>query len=95
MAVAGARALLDGAAGSALRPGGFRPAQLLLVPVKDVLLGFAWLEGFFRRTVDWRGTRLRVLPGTRLAPPAPTPIDSPRPPCPRSRRQSLPSTSTG
>lgn len=69
VAVAGARALLDGAAGSALRPGGFNPAQLMLVPVKDLLLGMAWIEGFFRRSVDWRGTRLRVLPGTRLAPP--------------------------
>lgn len=69
IAVAGLRAILDGAAGSALRPGGFRPAQLLRVPVKDLLLGLAWTEGFFRRTVDWRGTRLRVGPGTRLAPP--------------------------
>jgi len=70
LAVAGARALLDGAAGAALRPGGFRPGQLALVPVKDLLLGAAWIEGFFRRTVEWRGTRLRVLAGTRLAPPA-------------------------
>ncbi len=69
LAIAGSRALLDGAAGSALRPGGFLPGQLLRVPVKDLLLGAAWVEGFFRRTVDWRGTRLRVLPGTRLAPP--------------------------
>jgi ceramide glucosyltransferase len=69
LAVAGARALLDGAAGAALRPGGFRPGQLVLVPVKDLLLGAAWIEGFFRRTVEWRGTRLRVLAGTRLAPP--------------------------
>jgi ceramide glucosyltransferase len=67
--VAGVRALLDGAAGAALRPGGFRPGQLLRVPGKDLLLGLAWMEGFFRRTVNWRGTRLRVLPGTRLAPP--------------------------
>jgi ceramide glucosyltransferase len=72
VAVAGARMLLDGAAGAALRPGGFRPAQLLAVPGKDLLLGLAWIEGFFRRTVDWRGTRLRVLPGTRLAPPGST-----------------------
>ena len=71
VAVAGARALLDGAAGSALRPGGFRPAQLLRVPEKDLILGLAWIEGFFRRSVNWRGTRLRVLPGTRLAPPPP------------------------
>jgi ceramide glucosyltransferase len=69
LAVAASRALLDGAAGAALRLGGFRPAQLLRVPLKDLLLGLAWGEGFFRRTVNWRGTRLRVLPGTRLAPP--------------------------
>lgn len=69
LAVAGVRAILDGAAGSALRPGGFRPGQLLRVPVKDLLLGLAWMEGFFRRTVNWRGTRLRVGAGTRLAPP--------------------------
>jgi len=70
-AVAGARALLDGAAGAALRPDGFRLDQLLRVPVKDLLLGLAWIEGFFRKTVTWRGNRLRVLPGTRLAPPGP------------------------
>ncbi|MEI6225016.1 MAG: glycosyltransferase, partial [Deltaproteobacteria bacterium] len=68
-AVAAFRALLDGAAGASLRPGGVRPAQLLRVPLKDLLLGLAWVEGFFRRTVNWRGTRLRVLSGTRLAPP--------------------------
>ena len=71
VAVAVARALLDGAAGAALRPGGFTPGALARVPLKDLVLGAAWVEGFFRRTVDWRGTRLRVLPGTRLAPPPP------------------------
>jgi ceramide glucosyltransferase len=69
LTVAGVRALLDGAAGEALRPTGFRASQLLRVPVKDLLLGLAWVEGFFQRTVNWRGNRLRVLPGTRLAPP--------------------------
>jgi hypothetical protein len=34
---------------------------------KDVLLFVAWCNGLFSRTVDWRGNRLRVLPGTRLA----------------------------
>jgi ceramide glucosyltransferase len=72
VAVAGARSLLDCAAGAALRPDGFRLAQVLAVPGKDLLLGLAWIEGFFRRTVDWRGTRLRVFPGTRLAPPPST-----------------------
>jgi len=66
-AVALSRALLDGAAGRALRPPGFRPAELAAVPLKDLVLGFAWVEGFLRDTVDWRGRRLRVLAGTRLA----------------------------
>jgi len=60
------RAILDGFAGRALRPPGFRPAELLAVPLKDVVLGLSWIEGFFRRTVVWRGRPLRVLPGTRL-----------------------------
>jgi ceramide glucosyltransferase len=69
LAVAGIRAALDGRAAAALRPPGFRVSQLAWTPVKDLLLGAAWMEGFFRRTVEWRGTRLRVLEGTRLAPP--------------------------
>jgi len=65
-AVAAARALLDAAAGRALRAPGFRLRDLLAVPLKDLLLGAGWVEGFFGRTVDWRGTQLRVLAGTRL-----------------------------
>ena len=34
--------------------------------VKDLLLGAAWLHGLVRSEVEWRGSRLRVLPGTRL-----------------------------
>jgi ceramide glucosyltransferase len=36
--------------------------------VKDAVLGAAWLHGLFRREVEWRSNRLRVLPGTRLQP---------------------------
>ncbi|HTP50867.1 MAG TPA: glycosyltransferase [Anaeromyxobacteraceae bacterium] len=68
-AAASLRALLDGWAGRALRPPGFRPLELLAVPVKDLLLGLSWTEGFVRNTVDWRGRRLRVLSGTVLAEP--------------------------
>ncbi len=81
-AVALARALFDGAAGRALRPPGFRPAELAAVPLKDLVLGLAWAEGFVRNTVDWRGRRLRVLAGTRLA--AAT-AAGPVAPAPRSR----------
>lgn len=65
-AIALAKAALDGAAGRALRPGGFTPAQLAVVPLKDLVFGAAWLHGLVRRDVVWRGTRLRVGPGTRI-----------------------------
>jgi len=72
-ATATGRALLDAAAGRALRPPGFRGLELAAVPLKDLVLGLSWLEGFLRNTVNWRGRRLRVLPGTRLARPEPGP----------------------
>jgi ceramide glucosyltransferase len=62
-----AKAALDGASARALRPGGFRPWQLALVPAKDLLFAWSFLRGFFRSTVEWRGHRLRVLAGSRLA----------------------------
>ncbi|XXF80488.1 ceramide glucosyltransferase [Myxococcaceae bacterium GXIMD 01537] len=43
------------------------PAVLL----KDGFLLVAWAQAFFNRTVDWRGTKLRVTTGTRLVPIAP------------------------
>jgi hypothetical protein len=36
------------------------------LPLAGVLLGAAWAEGLFRRTIVWRGNRLRVGRGTRL-----------------------------
>jgi ceramide glucosyltransferase len=65
-----AKAALDGAAARALRPGGFRVRQLAWVPAKDLVFGAAWAYGLVRRDVAWRGTRLRVLPGTRIEAPA-------------------------
>jgi ceramide glucosyltransferase len=61
------KVLIDGAAMHVLR--GDHPSVRLVaaVPMKDVLLGLAWLHGLTHRTVVWRGHRLRVLPGTRLA----------------------------
>jgi ceramide glucosyltransferase len=61
----------DGAAGRALRPGGFRLWALLFTPAKDLLIGVAWAHGFLHRTVEWRSNQLRVLPGTRLELPQP------------------------
>ncbi len=68
--VCGAKIALDGAAARSLRPGGFRLAQLAVVPLKDLVFGSAWLYGLVRRDVEWRGTRLLVTRGTRIeAPP--------------------------
>jgi ceramide glucosyltransferase len=66
------RMALDAAAGRALRPPGFRTRDLWAVPVKDLVLAGGWVEGFFGKTVEWRGRRLRVLSGSRLAPPEPS-----------------------
>jgi ceramide glucosyltransferase len=66
-----AKAAIDGACGRALRPGGFGPLQLALVPLKDLVYGLAWARGLVRSTVDWRGTRIRVLEGTRIGAAAP------------------------
>ena len=64
--VCAAKAALDGAVARALRPGGFRLAQLACVPAKDLVFGAAWLHGLVRRDVVWRGKRIHVTRGTRI-----------------------------
>jgi ceramide glucosyltransferase len=63
-----AKAAVDAGSARALRPGGFRLRQLAAIPAKDLVFAVALLQGFFTDEVEWRGTRLRVLRGTRLAP---------------------------
>ena len=46
--------------------------SLLWIPAKDLLIAGVWAVGLFRRTICWRGHRLRVGPGSRLTP-APLP----------------------
>ncbi len=65
-ALCAAKMMLDGATGRGVRRGGFRLAQLALVPAKDLIIGFAWIHGLVSDRVNWRGKRLRVLAGTRL-----------------------------
>ncbi len=60
---------LEGSSARLLGPDGFRPAAAFLVPVKDLAMGLAWAHGLLTNRVTWRGNRLRVLPGTRLAQP--------------------------
>lgn len=68
VAVAAAKALLDGASARRMRPGGFAWRHLALVPVKDLVFAWAWARGFLEDHVVWRGHRLRVLPGSALRP---------------------------
>jgi ceramide glucosyltransferase len=75
--VALARATLHEAAGRALRGRGFS-LWCLLAPAGDLLVAAAWAAGFFRSEVCWRGNRLAVLEGTRLA----QILDSPQEPLP-------------
>jgi ceramide glucosyltransferase len=70
-----ARALCDWSYGRSLRPAGFELSMLLASPLRDLLLGAAWLSGLFVDEVCWRGTRLRIAAGTRLVP-AGSPIPS-------------------
>jgi hypothetical protein len=41
---------------------------LLWIPAKDLLIAGLWILGLFRRTICWRGHRLRVGAGSRLSP---------------------------
>jgi ceramide glucosyltransferase len=48
---------------------GFKPWQVLLVPLRDVLFFLSWLRGSTLRSVVWRGNKLRVLAKTRMVDP--------------------------
>ncbi|MFP2927928.1 glycosyltransferase [Pyxidicoccus sp. 3LG] len=67
-AVVAGKVALDLATFRALRPESVPWDAVPGVLVKDVLLFAAWWHGLLCRTVNWRGTRLRVAPGTRLVP---------------------------
>jgi ceramide glucosyltransferase len=67
-AVALTKAAIDVTVFRLMRPERVSWRSVPAVLLKDALLFVAWCNGLFSRTVDWRGNRLRVLPGTRLAP---------------------------
>ena len=48
------------------RPRGISP---LLVPLKDVIVLGIWLVAWVHRSVQWRGNRMRIGPGSALYPP--------------------------
>jgi ceramide glucosyltransferase len=63
-----ARAAGDALAGRLARGRAFSPRTLLLVPLKELLAGAAWIYGLGRRTIVWRSNRLVVGPGSALSP---------------------------
>ena len=65
-AVALVRAALHECSARALRGRGFG-AGALLAPLADLIVACAWLAGLVRSEITWRGNRLIVLEGTRLA----------------------------
>jgi ceramide glucosyltransferase len=67
VAVVAAKMLLDAACAGGLRSERFSRRAYIAIPVKDLLVGFAWATGLFSSTVKWRGRRFRVLSGTRLS----------------------------
>jgi ceramide glucosyltransferase len=65
--VAALKLAYDGSALKLMRGGPVPLLTLFASPAKDALLACAWASGLVRRQIEWRGNRLRVLPGTRLA----------------------------
>lgn len=74
-------------AGSQLLLGAaLKPRHVLLTPVRDLLLAYAWAAGYWSRSVSWRGTKVTLGRGSRLSSatelPAPacfTPAEEPAP----------------
>jgi ceramide glucosyltransferase len=58
----------DGVVASRLRAEPIAWRQLPLIPLKDLLMLGVWVEAAFRRTVSWRGNRMRIGAGSRLTP---------------------------
>ncbi len=67
----GAKSACDLAVATRLRPTRLPPLAFLAAPLRELGIAAAWLHGLLSNHVDWRGNRLRVLPGTRLALPEP------------------------
>jgi ceramide glucosyltransferase len=61
------RALVDSIAGRLARGRAFGVRSLLLVPVKELLTGAAWLHGLFSRSIVWRSNHLIVGRGSVLS----------------------------
>jgi ceramide glucosyltransferase len=43
-------------------------SQYLLIPLKDIIIGFIWFVPFFYNKIDWRGNSFFISRGTKLKP---------------------------
>ena len=64
----GAKVATDALLARRLRGEALPLRALAWIPVKDLLIAGVWAAGLFRRTICWRGNRLRVGPGSVLSP---------------------------
>lgn len=53
--------------------GSGRFSDVAWIPVKDLAIAAVWIVAGFRRTVEWRGTRLVIGPGSRILAARPSP----------------------
>lgn len=44
-----------------------KPWHMFLTPIRDLLLAYAWVAGYWTRSVSWRGARVALGRGTRLS----------------------------
>ena len=68
LAIAVLKTLIDGLMVRVMRGVSMRWQHVLWVPVKDLLMLGVWVYAIFSRSVEWRGIRFRIGPGSQLLP---------------------------
>jgi ceramide glucosyltransferase len=65
-AVVALKIMSDSILAKRLRGRAYRLRDLVLIPVKDLVIAGVWIVAIFRRRVWWRGNALRIGPGSAL-----------------------------
>jgi ceramide glucosyltransferase len=68
LAIAALKTIVDGFMVRVIRGVSMHPALVLCVPLKDMLMLGVWVYAIFSRSVEWRGIRFRMGPGSQLLP---------------------------
>jgi len=66
--LAALKTLIDGLMVGVIRGMPMRGKHMLCVPLKDMLMLAVWVYAIFSRSVEWRGIRFRMGPGSQLLP---------------------------